>query len=154
VAYTKSYNAQLHDLETNWFVVDGEGEIVGRIASDIATVLMGKHKPEYTANTDCGDFVIFTNCEKVKFTGNKAKQKMYTWYTGYTGLKSESAGTRLERKPEQVIRDAVRRMLPKNKLGRQMLSKLKIYTGPDHPHAAQNPQEFTFRRVSKAAAEA
>ena len=149
---TKSYNAQLHDVEQNWFIVDGENEIVGRIAADIAMVLMGKHKPEYTPNHDTGDFVIVVNCEKLKFTGNKLDQKTYTWYTGYTGLKKETAGSRIQRKPEQIIRDAVRRMLPKNKLGSAMLSKLKIYSGPEHPHAAQNPQPFALRRSSKAQA--
>ena len=140
VAGTKSYNAQTDDtLEKSWFIVDGEDQIVGRIASDIAMVLMGKHRPTYTPNIDTGDFVILTNCDKVKFSGNKLDQKVYTWYTGYPGLRSESAKTRLERKPEHVLREAVRRMLPKNKLGRQMLSKLKIYKGSEHPHQAQNP---------------
>jgi len=149
---TKSYNAQTDDLTKDWFIVDAEDQIVGRIAADIATVLMGKHKPNYTPNVDTGDFVVLTNCTKVKFTGNKLDQKTYTWYTGYTGLRKESAGNRLQRKPEKVMRDAVRRMLPKNKIGRQMLSKLKIYEGAEHPHQAQNPQPFTFHRSNKAAA--
>jgi large subunit ribosomal protein L13 len=146
---TKSYNAQTDIIDPAWFIVDGTDQIVGRIASDIAVVLMGKHKPTYTPNVDTGDFVIVTNCDKVKFSGNKLDQKTYTWYTGYTGLRSESAKARLERKPEQVMRDAVRRMLPKNKIGRQMLSKLKIYTGSEHPHQAQTPQPLTGGRTLK-----
>lgn len=146
---TKSYNAQNDTIEKSWWIVDGEDQIVGRIASDIAMVLMGKHRPTYTPNVDTGDFVILTNCDKVKFTGNKNLQKTYTWYTGYTGLRTEAAGTRLQRKPEQVMRDAVRRMLPKNKIGRQMLSKLKIYKGSEHQHQAQNPKPLTGGRTLK-----
>jgi large subunit ribosomal protein L13 len=146
---TKSYNAQLDTLERSWWIVDGENQVVGRVASDIAVVLMGKHRPNYTPNVDTGDFVVLTNCDKLKFTGNKLNQKTYTWYTGYTGLRTESAQARMNRKPEQIIRDAVRRMLPKNKLGRQMLEKLKIYTGPEHPHQAQNPQPLTGGRTFK-----
>jgi len=151
---TKSYNAQNDDLTKSWFIVDAEDQIIGRIAADIAMVLMGKHKPEYTPNVDTGDFVVVTNCTKVKFTGNKLDQKVYTWYTGYTGLRTETAGNRLKRKPEKVMRDAVRRMLPKNKIGRHMLSKLKIYEGAEHPHQAQNPQPFTFHRSNTAALKA
>jgi large subunit ribosomal protein L13 len=148
---TKSYNAQLDNVKQDWWIVDGENETVGRIAADIATVLMGKHKPTYTPNEDVGDFVIFTNCEKVVHSGNKRDKRRFTWYTGYTGQRSETIGNRLERKPEQIIREAVRRMLPKNKIGRKMLSKLKIYTGADHPHGAQEPKPFEqWRRSSKA----
>ena len=146
---TKSYNAQTDTIERSWWIVDGEEQIVGRMASDIAVVLMGKHRPIYTPNVDTGDFVIVTNCEKIKFSGNKLNQKMYTWYTGYTGLRSETAQARLNRKPEQILRDAVRRMLPKNKIGRQMLSKLKIYAGSEHPHQAQDPQPLTGGRTLK-----
>lgn len=146
---TKSYNAQTDSIERSWFHVDAQDQIVGRIASDIAMVLMGKHRPTYTPNVDTGDFVVVTNCDKVKFSGNKLNQKTYTWYTGYTGLRSETAGARLQRKPEQIVRDAVRRMLPKNKLGRQMLTKLKLYSGEEHPHQAQNPQPLTGGRHLK-----
>ncbi len=146
---TKSYNAQLDTVETNWWIVDGEDQIVGRIASDIAMVLMGKHRPTYTPNVDTGDFVVLTNCEKVKFSGSKWDQKTYTWYTGYTGLKSESAGNRMQRKPEQIMHDAVRRMLPKSKMGRKMLTKLKIYAGNEHPHQAQDPKPLTGGRTLK-----
>ena len=146
---TKSYNAQTDTIEQGWWIVDAEDQVVGRIASDIATVLMGKHRPCYTPNVDTGEFVIVTNCDKVKFTGNKLKQKTYTWYTGYTGLRTEAAGDRLKRKPEQIMRDAVRRMLPKNKIGKQMLTKLKLYAGTEHPHQAQNPKPLTGGRTLK-----
>ena len=143
---TKSYNAQTDDLQKNWYIVDLEDKIVGRVASDIAMVLMGKHLPNYTPHVDTGDFVVVTNCDKIKFSGNKLEQKTYTWYTGYTGLRKETAGKRLDRRPERIIRDAVRRMLPKNKLSRKMLSKLKIYEGTEHPHQAQSPQPLPYSR--------
>ncbi len=146
---TKSYNPQKDALEKSWWIVDCEDQIVGRIASDIAMVLMGKHRPTYSPNMDTGDFVVVTNCEKVKFSGNKLDQKTYTWYTGYTGLRKETAQARLNRKPEQIIYDAVRRMLPKNKLGRQMLTKLKVFAGPEHSHQAQNPQPLKGGRTLK-----
>ena len=150
---TKSYNPQTDTelAEKSWFIVDGTDQIVGRMASDIATVLMGKHRPNYSPNMDTGDFVVLTNCDKVKFTGNKWDQKTYRWYTGYTGQRSEKALDRIQRRPEKVMHDAVRRMLPKNKIGRQMLSKLKIYAGSEHPHQAQDPQPFTFHRSNTAA---
>ncbi|MFV1968053.1 MAG: 50S ribosomal protein L13 [Pirellulaceae bacterium] len=125
------------EVEKQWWHVDATDKAVGRIATRIATVLMGKHRPTYTPHVDTGDFVVVTNAEKVAFTGNKWEQKTYTWYTGYPGLRSETAAERLQRRPEQILREAVRRMLPKNKLARKMLSKLKIYVGPDHPHQAQ-----------------
>ena len=150
---TKSYNPQTDTElgEKNGYIVDGTDQIVGRMAADIAVVLMGKHRPNYTPNMDMGDFVVLTNCDKVKFTGNKWDQKTYRWYTGYTGQRSEKAGDRIQRRPEKVMHDAVRRMLPKNKIGRQMLSKLKIYAGSEHPHQAQDPQPFTYQRSNKAA---
>lgn len=140
MAGTKSYVAKNSDVEQNWWIYDGTDQVIGRLASDIAVLLMGKHKPTYTPNTDTGDFVIVTNVEKLQFSGKKWEQKTYTWYTGYPGLRTEKAGKRFERRPEQVLQDAVRRMLPKNKLGRKMLSKLKIYKGSEHPHSAQEPQ--------------
>ncbi len=139
MAGTKTYVAKPGELEQKWWIVDADQQIVGRLASKLAVVLMGKHKPAYTPHVDTGDFVIVTNVEKIKFTGNKWSQKTYTWYTGYPGLRSETAASRFARKPEQILRDAVRRMLPKNRLGRKMLSKLKIYQGTDHPHHAQTP---------------
>ena len=131
--------AKPDEITKQWHIVDASDEVLGRLASDIAVVLMGKHRPEFTPHVDCGDFVIVTNVEKIGMTGNKMQDRHYTWYTGYPGLKLESYQDRQERKPEDLLRHAVRRMLPKNKLARQMLKKLKIYAGPDHPHSAQQP---------------
>ena len=135
-----TYMAKNGELEQQWLLVDAADQIVGRLASKIAVVLMGKHRPIYTPHVDTGDFVVVVNAEKVVFTGNKWKQKKYTWYTGYPGQKSITAERRLEKQPELILKEAVRRMLPKNKLGRKMLSKLKIFTGPDHTHQAQQPE--------------
>lgn len=145
MAGTKTYVAKPGEVERQWWAVDAEDQIVGRLASDIAVVLMGKHRPTYTPHVDTGDFVIVTNVDKVAMSGSKWDQKMYTWYTGYPGLRMETAGSRFARKPEQILRDAVRRMLPKNRIGRKMLGKLKLYCGTDHPHQAQNPQPFESR---------
>ncbi len=136
----RSYLAKPGERQAKWWVVDATDKVVGRLASDIAMYLMGKHQPTYTPHVDTGDYVIVVNAEKVVFTGRKWENKRYTWFTGYTGLRSETAEQRRERKPEQIISEAVRRMLPKNRLGRQMLSKLKVYAGPDHPHQAQLPE--------------
>ena len=148
MAGTKTYVAKPGEIERKWWIVDADSKIVGRLASDIAVVLMGKHRPTYTPHVDTGDFVIITNADKVVFSGTKWAKKTYTWYTGYPGLRSETAGARFERKPEQILRDAIRRMLPKNRIGRKMLTKLKIYTGTDHPHQAQDPQPFETPAVS------
>ncbi|MGB7343528.1 MAG: 50S ribosomal protein L13 [Pirellulaceae bacterium] len=136
-------------VEKQWHIVDASDEVLGRLASDIAVVLMGKHRPQYTPHVDCGDFVVVVNAEKVAMTGRKMDARHYTWYTGYPGLRLESYGDRQQRKPEDLIFHAVRRMLPKNKLATQMLKKLKIYAGPDHPHSAQQPAEL--ERTSKKA---
>jgi large subunit ribosomal protein L13 len=129
------------ELQQKWWLVDATEKVVGRLASDIAMILMGKHRPTYTPHVDTGDFVIVTNADKVVFTGKKWEQKRYTWYTGYPRQRSESAAERLEQNPEEIIREAVRRMLPKNKLAVKMLSKLKVYrSGEQHPHQAQQPQ--------------
>jgi large subunit ribosomal protein L13 len=129
------------EVKPCWHRVDAEGQVLGRMATGIATVLMGKHRPEYTPHVDCGDFVIVTNAGKVVLTGRKAEQKMYRTYSGYPGgQKERSYGLLLEKRPELVIEEAVRRMLPKNRLGRQMLKKLKVYAGSEHPHQAQNPE--------------
>jgi large subunit ribosomal protein L13 len=128
------------EVEQKWWVVDATDKVVGRLASDIAVILMGKHRPTYTPHVDTGDFVVVVNADKVTFSGQKWDQKTYTWYTGYPGLRSTTAAERRERQPEMILREAVRRMLPKNKLARQMLSKLKIYTGTEHPHQAQQPE--------------
>ena len=137
---TKTYVAKPGELQQKWWLVDATDKIVGRLASDIAMVLMGKHRPTYTPHVDTGDFVVVTNCEKVRFSGKKWDLKRYTWFTGYTRQRGETAAERLAKKPELILREAVRRMLPKNKLGVHMLSKLKIYAGPDHPHQAQQPE--------------
>lgn len=139
MAGTKTYMAKPGEVKQNWWLVDAEGKVLGRLASDIAVILMGKHRPTYTPHVDTGDFVIVTNVEKIVLTGNKWTQKKYNWYTGYTGLRSETAVHRREERPELVLREAVRRMLPKNKLASKMLSKLKIYVGPEHDHQAQQP---------------
>lgn len=140
----KTWVAKPAEVKQEWWIVDGSEKVVGRLASDIATVLMGKHRPTYTAHVDTGDFVIVTNVEKVKFTGNKWENKVYTRYSGWPGLKSETAKQRLGKAPERILREAVRRMLPKSKLGRAMLKKLKLVVGPDHEHQAQNPQTANF----------
>jgi large subunit ribosomal protein L13 len=137
---TRTYMARPGDIEPKWWLVDATDKVVGRLASDIAVILMGKHRPTYTPHVDTGDFVVVINAEKVVFTGKKWGHKEYTWYTGYPGQKSESAAKRRQRKPEMILHEAVRRMLPKNKLARKMLSKLKIYAGDQHPHQAQKPE--------------
>ena len=136
----KTTNAKPSEIHQKWFHVDAEDQILGRLAADIAVILMGKHRPTYTPHIDTGDFVVVTNAEKVVMTGQKLRDRHYAWYTGYTGQKMESYGDRLERRPEDLIHHAVRRMLPKNKLARKMLAKLKIYTGTEHPHTAQQPE--------------
>lgn len=136
----KTYMARASEIEPKWFLVDATDKIVGRLASDIAVILMGKHRPIYTPHVDTGDYIIVINADKVVFTGKKWEQKRYTWYTGYTGQRSESAEERMKRQPEKILSEAVRRMLPKNKLGVKMLAKLKIYAGGEHPHQAQNPE--------------
>lgn len=151
----KTTMAKKETTQPDWYVVDGSGEIVGRFASKLATVLMGKHKPSYTPHVDCGDCVIVVNCELVRFTGaavahrthpqftDKMLKKTYETYSGYPGgRKLTTAAEVWERHPERILSEAVRRMLPKNKLGRQMLKKLKLYVGPHHPHQAQQPQEL------------
>jgi len=140
MAMVKTYMAKPGEVEQKWWLVDATDKVVGRLASDIAVLLMGKHKPTYTPHVDTGDFVIVTNVEKIVFTGNKLENKQYTWYTGYPGQKSETAARRQKRKPELILHEAVRRMLPKNKLATKMLAKMKIYVGDQHPHQAQQPE--------------
>ena len=136
----KTFMAKPGEVEQRWWLVDANEKKVGRLASDIATILMGKHRPTYTPHVDTGDYIVVVNAEKVEFGGNKWQKKEYRWYTGYTGLKVETAEKRRDRRPSLILEEAVRRMLPKNKLGRSMLSKLKVYAGPDHPHVAQQPE--------------
>jgi large subunit ribosomal protein L13 len=133
----KTYMAKPGEIERKWLLVDATDKVVGRLASEIAVILMGKHRPHYTPHVDTGDFVVVVNAEKVVFTGKKWQQKEYRWYTGYPRQRSMTAAERRNRHPELILTEAVRRMLPKNKLGRKMLSKLKVYAGPDHPHQAQ-----------------
>jgi large subunit ribosomal protein L13 len=129
------------DIARKWFVVDASGQALGRLASRVARILIGKENPRYTPFIDTGDHVVVINAEKVKITGMKADQKFYHRYTGYPGgLRSEVLKKRLVRRPQLVIEDAVSRMLPKNKLGKQMFTKLKVYEGDKHPHAAQKPE--------------
>ena len=124
-----------------WYVLDAENQVLGRIASNVAFVLRGKHKPEYTPHLDMGDNIVVINADKMKFTGNKESQKIYTRYSGYPGgLKSLTLGKMLQSRPERILNHAVKGMLPKNRLGRKMIGKLKIYNGPEHPHSAQKPE--------------
>ncbi|MDT8304811.1 MAG: 50S ribosomal protein L13 [Anaerolineae bacterium] len=129
------------DVERNWYVVDAEGKTLGRLASQIATILRGKHKPIYNPSVDTGDFVVVVNAEKIHVTGRRMDQKKYYTHSGYVGgLKERTLREMLATRPERVIHLAVRGMLPKNVLGRKMIKKLKVYAGPDHPHAAQQPE--------------
>ncbi|MBN1493075.1 MAG: 50S ribosomal protein L13 [Candidatus Omnitrophica bacterium] len=130
--------------ETKWYLIDADGKVLGRLATRIATILMGKNRCEFTPNVDCGDHVVVINASKVRITGtNKAKQKIYTHYTGFmSGLRESSFEEMLAKKPTDVIKLAVKRMVPKNILGREMLKKLKVYAGPAHRHAAQKPEEL------------
>jgi large subunit ribosomal protein L13 len=141
----KTFVAKEHEVEKKWYVVDAQDRILGRIATQIATRLRGKHKPIFTPHADTGDFIVVVNAEKIALTGNKWDKKMYYHHTRYPGgIKSISARKLLETKPEEVIRMAVKRMLPKNSLGRRQLKKLKIYTGTEHPHSAQNPETLSI----------
>lgn len=144
----KTYAVKAAEIEREWWVVDAEGANLGRLASEIAQVLRGKHKPTFTPGLDVGDFVIVINADKVSVTGNKLEAKRYYRYSGYPGgLKSRTLEEMLERFPERVIQSAVRGMLPKNRLGRQLLGKLKVYAGGEHPHAAQKPKELSLETV-------
>jgi len=141
----KTQNANAESVQHNWYVVDATNEKVGRLASKIAAVLRGKHKPSYTPHVDTGDYVIILNADKVRFTGNKIDQKVYLTYSGYPGgQKSTAAKELMEKKPHAILENAIRGMLPKTKLGRAMIKKLFLYTGDEHPHAAQKPQPFNF----------
>ena len=142
----RSYMAKKGEFDQNWHLVDADDQVVGRLASRIARVLMGKHRPEYTPHVDTGDFIVVTNAAKVRFTGRKMENKRYYHYTGHPGgLRERTVSDLLERKPEDVLHLAVRRMLPKTRLGRQMIKKLKIYPGAAHPHEAQSPQPLTLK---------
>jgi large subunit ribosomal protein L13 len=136
----KTYMARTGEIEPKWWLVDASEKIVGRLASDLAMVLMGKNRPTYTPHVDNGDYVVVINVEKLVFTGKKWEQKKYAWYTGYPRQRTETAERRHTRRPELILREAVRRMLPKNKLAFKTLDKLKIYAGSEHPHQAQLPE--------------
>ena len=137
----KTFSAKKEEVVHDWFQVDAETQTLGHLATKIAHVLRGKHKPIYTPHVDTGDFIVVTNADKIKLTGNKVQDKQYYRHSGYPGgIKSMNAEEMLEKKPEMVIMKAVRGMLPKNRLGRQMIKKLKIYSGKDHPHQAQQPK--------------
>jgi large subunit ribosomal protein L13 len=139
----KTYNAKPGEVERRWYVVDAEGQILGRLATQIAETLRGKGKAQYTPHVDTGDFVVVVNAEKVRVTGNKLDEKLYYRHSGYPGgLRSRSLRDELERRPTEVIRTAVKGMLPRNRLGRAQLRKLKIYAGPEHPHEAQGPEQL------------
>jgi len=139
----KTFMAKKNEIEQKWLLVDADGAILGRMAARIAPILMGKNKPQYTSNVDVGDYVIVVNAKKVKLTGKKAQQKEYDYYTHHPGgHKYISFAEMMAKKPEKVIELAVRRMLPKNKIGREMLKKLKVYRGPEHDHQAQKPEKI------------
>jgi len=141
----KSYMASPATIEKKWYVVDATGYTLGRLSSEIAKVLRGKNKPTYTPHIDTGDYVIVTNAEKITVTGKKLDQKIYYHHSDYVGgMKEQTLREKLEKKPESVIELAVKGMLPKGPLGREMLKKLHVYAGPEHPHAAQNPEALTF----------
>ena len=137
----KTFTAKPAEVKRDWFVIDAEGKTLGRMATEIARRLRGKHKPEYTPHIDTGDYIVVVNAEKVAVTGNKAQNKLYHHYTGYMGgLKTTNFEKLIDEKPEHIIQTAVKGMLPKNPLGRAMFRKLKVYAGPEHQHAAQQPK--------------
>ena len=137
----KTFMLRKEDVQRDWYLVDATGKTLGRLASEIAKILMGKHKPTYTPHVDNGDFVVVVNAEKIHVTGKKLEKKIYYWHTGYPGgLKSATLKELLRKKPAEVIRLAVRGMLPKNKLRDRRMKRLKVYAGPEHPHKAQNPK--------------
>ena len=140
---TKTYSAKAEDIEHEWWVVDATDQTLGRLATQVASLLRGKHKPTFTPHVDCGDYVVVINAERIHVTGQKLDQKMYYRHSGYPGgLKTISLRDQLQKRPERVIESAVRGMLPKNRLGRRIRAKLKVYAGPDHPHTGQKPQPF------------
>ncbi len=146
----KTYSAKAKDIVKNWVLIDAEGLVVGRLATVIANRLRGKHKPTFTPHMDCGDNVIVINCEKIAFTGNKRKDKTYYWHTGFPGgIKDRKAHQILDGKhPERVLEAAVKRMLPGAALKRQQMTNLRIYSGPSHPHEAQNPVKLDVKSMN------
>ena len=141
VSAVRTYSPKASEIERAWYVVDAEGLTLGRMSTEVARILRGKHKPTFTPHLDTGDHVIIVNAEKVVLTSNKAETKQVYRHTGYPGgIRSSTYAEMLDRKPAEAVRRTIRGMLPKNRLGRQMLSKLKVYAGPDHPHASQKPK--------------
>ncbi len=141
----KSYMAKPNEIERKWYIIDAEGKVLGRLATEIATILRGKNKAIYTPHVDTGDFVIVINADKIKLTGKKLSQKNYTYHTGYPGgLRQVPYATLMEKNPEKIIELAVKGMLPKNSLGRSMYRKLKVYRGTEHGHEAQKPEVYEF----------
>lgn len=141
-----TYLAKPEQVERKWWLIDAEGQTLGRLASEIASILRGKHKPIFTPNVDTGDHVIVINADKVVLTGNKAQQKLYYRHTGYPGgLKAISFEELMQKKPDQAVYRAVKGMLPHNRLGRAMIKKLRVYAGPEHEHAAQQPEKWEIR---------
>jgi large subunit ribosomal protein L13 len=146
----KTYTPKPEELEDHWWLVDAEGHTLGRLATRIATVLRGKHRPAFSPHLDTGDHVVVINAEKIVVTGKKREQKNYYRYSGYPGgLSERTLEEMLERQPDRVMTLAVRGMLPRNRMRRRLLRKLKVYAGPDHPHAAQNPQPLTLRQIAE-----
>ena len=142
----KTFSIKKEEIERNWWIIDAKDLVVGRLASEVANLLRGKHKPTFTPNQECGDFVVIKNADKVKFIGNKWNAKKYHWHTGHIGgLKTRTAKQQLERHPELIVMDAVKGMLPKTSLGRKQLTKLKVFLGEEHTHAAQSPVEFKIK---------
>jgi large subunit ribosomal protein L13 len=142
----KSYMARPLEVERKWYVIDAEGKTLGRLASEIARILRGKNKPQYTPHVDVGDFVVVVNAEKVIVTGRKAEQKVYRRHSGYPGgMKETSYGQMVARRPEEIVRKAVYGMMPRTRLARQQMRKLKIYAGPEHPHSAQDPHRYEVK---------
>ena len=148
---TKTFMAKEHEVEREWWIVDATNKPLGRLATEVATLLRGKHKPIFTPHCDTGDHVIIVNADKIVLTAGKAEKKMVYRHSGYPGgLSSQTYANLLEVKPADAVRKSVRGMLPKNRLGRQMIKKLKVYTGPNHPHAAQNPQPLAIEHARRS----
>ncbi len=144
-----TYSPKAGDIQADWYVADAEGQTLGRFASEVAKIIRGKHKPTFTPHVDGGDYVVVVNAEKIAVTGSKELTKTYYRHSGYPGGLSEMSLSEMrEKHPERIIQAAVRGMLPKNRLGRQMMSKLKVYAGPDHPHAAQRPEPLQIGKVN------
>jgi large subunit ribosomal protein L13 len=137
----KTYHQKASEIQRDWYVIDATDEVLGRLSTQIATLLRGKHKPTYTPSNDGGDFVVVVNCEKIKIMGKKADQKVYYRHTGYPGgIKATPYKMMLTKHPDRILRSAVKGMLPKTRMGRRLIGKLRIYAGPNHPHAAQQPK--------------